>query len=200
MVARPDVFLGALAAACPLLRRERVRAIAALFRAEAQAERGIVYGRRALPGRNAASGHCASAWCIQRKAPVESLTANMPTARNDLQHVLAAARQLPARARAEIVQTLLREAGARSAGSTKTVEPLWGLTEAELRSLATAVLAPARERRLKTLLRRNREGTLGDKNRNELDALIEEADRVALLKAKAAFTLAQLGRAGRAAA
>ena len=124
----------------------------------------------------------------------------MPTARTDLQDVLAAARQLSSRARAEIVQTLLREAGVGSADSGGGVEPVWGLSEAELRSLAAAVLAPARERRLKTLLRRSREGTLSEKNREELDGLLAEADRVALLKAKAAFTLAQLGRPGRAAA
>lgn len=124
----------------------------------------------------------------------------MPIARTDLQRVLTAARRLPARARAEIVQTLLREAGVRPADPAGGVEPLWGLSEAELRSLATAVLAPARERRLKMLLRRNSEGTLSDKHRGELDALLDESDRVALLKAKAAFTLAQLGRPGQAAA
>lgn len=121
-------------------------------------------------------------------------------ARTDLQRVLAAARQLPAHARAKIVQTLLREAGVPPAESADRLEALWGLSEPELRSLAAAVLAPARERRLKMLLRRNREGTLNDKAEKELDLLLEESERVALLKAKAAFTLAQLGSPGRAAA
>ena len=90
-------------------------------------------------------------------------------ARTDLQRVLAAARQLPARARAEIVQTLLREAGVPPVESADRLEALWGLSEPELRSLAAAVLAPARERRLKMLLRRNREGTLDDKAEKDPD-------------------------------
>jgi hypothetical protein len=36
-------------------------------------------------------------------------------------------------------------------------------------------------------------GELTEGERQELDALLEEADRIALLKAKAAYTLAQLG-------
>ena len=72
------------------------------------------------------------------------------------------------------------------------LETLGGMSEAELIALTGAMVAPGRHQQMKALLRRNTQSELGDGERRELDALLEEADRIALLKAKAAYTLAQL--------
>jgi len=114
-----------------------------------------------------------------------------------LQDVLVAARKLPRQTQTELAELLLREAsetlaGELRAGATKTkptLAPLSGLSVEELRALADAVLAPARQRRLKELLEKNREGKLTKVGRAELDELLAESDRVALVKAKATYTL-----------
>jgi len=116
--------------------------------------------------------------------------------RANLDEILAAARRLPPKAQAELAETLLREAEAGS------VEPachpvltlLHGISETELCTLASAVVAPRRQRRMKALLRKNAQAELRDAERRELDALLEEADGIALLKAKAAYTLAKRER------
>jgi len=105
---------------------------------------------------------------------------------SDLQQVLTAARQLPKPSQAELVSTLLRETMPMS---TASLQPLTGLSEAELHALGESVLAPGHERRLKQLLRLNREKKLPRSLKAELDALLEESDRVALMKAKANYTL-----------
>lgn len=74
------------------------------------------------------------------------------------------------------------------------------MSETELVALSGAMVAPGRQRRMKTLLRRNERSELPPDERQELDALLEDADRVALLKAKAAYTLAQIERRRTAAA
>jgi hypothetical protein len=53
-------------------------------------------------------------------------------------------------------------------------------------------LAPAHARRLKQLLRLNREKKLTRALQEELDALLAESDRIALVKAKANYTLSLL--------
>ncbi|MFT3766919.1 MAG: hypothetical protein QM820_15585 [Minicystis sp.] len=120
----------------------------------------------------------------------------------NLEEILAAARRLPRKAQAELAETLLRDAAPplvdSPAPSGLTVLP--GMSETELVALSRAVLAPGRQRRMKALLRKNNEGELGEHDRRELDALLEEADRIALLKARAAYTLAELGRQRTAAA
>ena len=113
-----------------------------------------------------------------------------------LQDVLVAARKLPRQTQTELAELLLREAsealaGESRAGATKTkptLAPLSGLSVEELRALADAVLAPARQRRLQELLEKNREGKLTKVGRAELDELLAESDRVALVKAKATYT------------
>ena len=99
----------------------------------------------------------------------------------NFRQVLAAARKLPKPAQAELVSVLLSE--------TAPLQPLSGLSEAELRALAESVLAPRYERRLRQLLRLNREKKLTRALKAELEALLEESDRLALLKAKASYTL-----------
>jgi hypothetical protein len=87
-----------------------------------------------------------------------------------------------------LVSALLQENGATHA----SLEPLTGLSAAELRALATSVLAPAHARRLKQLLRLNREKKLTGALQAELDTLLTESDRLALVKAKATYTLSLL--------
>jgi hypothetical protein len=110
----------------------------------------------------------------------------MPDPAN-LEEILAAARRLPRKAQAELAETLLRDAGepAVDASGQPGLETLRGMSETELVALSRAVVAPARQRRMRALLRKNTKGELGDIERQELDTLLEEADRIALLKARA---------------
>lgn len=122
--------------------------------------------------------------------------------RVDLAEILAAARRLPRNAQAELAETLLRgvEAPAAEPAGPPALTRLLGMSERELVALSSAVVAPGRQRRMKALLRKNAQANLEDAEQQELDALLEEADRIALLKAKAAYTLAQLERQRTAAA
>ncbi|WP_437961782.1 hypothetical protein WME76_20495 [Sorangium sp. So ce119] len=121
---------------------------------------------------------------------------------SELETILAAARRLPRKAQAELAETLLREAGAPAVepSGQPGLEALRGMSETELVALSSSVVAPGRQRRMKALLRRNSRGELDEGERQELDALLEEVDRIALLKARAAYTLAQVGRRRTAAA
>ncbi|HEY5871334.1 MAG TPA: hypothetical protein VI542_38150 [Candidatus Tectomicrobia bacterium] len=107
----------------------------------------------------------------------------------DFEQILTAARQLPKPAQAQLVSALLHEHGA---AHTPVLEPLTGLSEAELRALAASVLAPAHAKRLTQLLRCNREKKLTRALEEELDTLLEASDRIALVKAKANYTLSLL--------
>jgi len=108
----------------------------------------------------------------------------------DFQQILIAARQLPKPSQAQLVSALLQEQGAVP---YPPLEPLTGLTAAELRALADAVLAPTQAKRLKQLLRLQREQKkLPRPLQAELDTLLEESDHVALVKAKASYTLSLL--------
>jgi uncharacterized protein YnzC (UPF0291/DUF896 family) len=70
---------------------------------------------------------------------------------------------------------------------------LIGLSEPELRALADGMLSSRYQERLNELLRRNREGELSAEEEQELDRLLEQVDYMNLLKARAAYTLQQLG-------
>ena len=116
----------------------------------------------------------------------------------NLEEILAAARRLPRQAQAELAATLLRDVGSSGAYGVEpagqpALETLRGMSDTELSALSGAMVAPGRQQRMKALLRKNTRGELAEGERQELDALLEEADRIALLKAKAAYTLAQLG-------
>ena len=105
----------------------------------------------------------------------------------DFQQILIAARQLPKPSQVQLVSALLQE---QEAEPQPILEPLTGLTAAELRALADALLAPAQAKRLKQLLRLQREKKeLPHALQAELAALLEENDHVALVKAKASYTL-----------
>jgi hypothetical protein len=116
--------------------------------------------------------------------------------------ILAAARRLPRKAQTDLATALLHESAAAGAAPSgpPPLEPLLGMSDTELRALANAVLAPGHQRRLKALVRKNTEGKLRDQEQSELDSLLEESDRVALLKARAAYTLARAGLSSAAAA
>jgi hypothetical protein len=115
--------------------------------------------------------------------------------RSNLEEILTAARRLPRKAQTELAEELLRDAGTSTTKrpSQPALEALRGMSEPELLALTGAVVAPGRQRRITSLLRKNTRGELGDHERRELDSLLEEADRIALLKARAAYTLAELG-------
>jgi hypothetical protein len=107
----------------------------------------------------------------------------------DFEQILAAARQLPKSSQAQLVSALLQEHGS---AHTLALEPLTGLSKAELCTLAASMLAPAHARRLAQLLRLNREKKLTRALQEELDALLAESDCIALVKAKANYTLSLL--------
>jgi hypothetical protein len=109
--------------------------------------------------------------------------------RLNVESILAAARRLPRQAQAELAELLLHGTG-ESAGQP-ALEMLRGMSAADLVSLADGAVAPGRQRRMKLLLRKNEQGKIGEAEQQELDELLDEADRIALLKAKAAYTLAQ---------
>jgi len=67
-----------------------------------------------------------------------------------------------------------------------------GMSVDELEILANSILAPGRQRRLHNLLRKNQVRTLPEQEEKELDEILEEVDRIALLKAKAMYTLSIL--------
>jgi len=116
-----------------------------------------------------------------------------------LDEILAAARRLPRNAQAELAETLLRETETPTvntvdAAGQPPLTRLHGMSDRELVALSSAVVAPSRQRRMKALLRKNAQAELEDTERHELSALLEEANRIALLKAKAAYTLAMIER------
>jgi len=110
------------------------------------------------------------------------------------ENVLREARKLPPHGQTELITILLRETkGAfiqvqRQSTKTPALEILTGMSSGELEALANAILAPSRQRRLHSLLRKNKTKALGEKESKELDKLLEESDRIALLKAKAQHT------------
>jgi prevent-host-death family protein len=71
--------------------------------------------------------------------------------------------------------------------------PLTGLSDQELAALARAVVAPERQAELATALEKNRNPGLSANERlsldDLLDSLLAEVDQVALLKARALYTL-----------
>jgi len=111
-----------------------------------------------------------------------------------LEKVLREARKLPPRAKAELISALLEDTeGYLLSDEVKkgnaSPETLSGVSKGELETLANAILSPGRQQRLRTLLRKNNEGTINEKEIKELDAILEETDRLALLKARAQYTL-----------
>ena len=113
----------------------------------------------------------------------------------NLNKVLKEARKLTRQAQTKLAETLLREIGSRVIVSSRKgyqkrpLRTLLGLSIGELEALSNAILAPSLQSRLNFLLRRNKIHALSPKERKELDKLLEECDRIALIKAKANYTL-----------
>lgn len=126
---------------------------------------------------------------VVQKYPVEVMVDVAPYT-----EVLKAAQQLSLDAQAELAEELLRNVRLALRGETadateKTLTPLAQVTREELQVLAGAVLAPGHQQQLHELLERNRQGRLTPEEEQTLDRLLTGADRVALLKARALYTL-----------
>ena len=108
--------------------------------------------------------------------------------------ILRAAHRLPPDAQAELAATLLRNLKPRARAKRRiadaaSLDPLRGMSSAELRVLAEAVIAPGQQQTLQTLLDKNRSGALTAEEEAVLDELLGQADQVGLLKARARYTL-----------
>ena len=68
-------------------------------------------------------------------------------------------------------------------------ELLTGVSAEELEALADGVLVPASQTRLTELLAQNAAGNLSTEGGVELDRLLNRVDQLAILKARARYTL-----------
>ena len=118
--------------------------------------------------------------------------------------VLQDAQKLPPLMQFQLAETLLHDlrgvlATRLHAEERAELSPLFGLSRAELQTLAEAVVAPEHQARLRELLENNQGAPLPREDAAALDALLDEVDHVALLKARALYTLAMFGLAEKAA-
>jgi hypothetical protein len=104
-----------------------------------------------------------------------------------VENILQSAKKLDSIERLSVARALLRDIQEQLRKEIK-LPLLSGLNEQELDVLAWT-LSPSRNQRLKYLLKKIREGELNEKQSNELDTLLVESDKSALLKAKAQYTL-----------
>lgn len=108
--------------------------------------------------------------------------------------ILEQARQLPVSDQVELAEALLHNVHAAmleaaEPGNGQNLVPLNGLSEEELQALANAVVSPEHQVQLQTLLAENRNRDLTAPQTEVLDSLLDEIDQVALLKARALYTL-----------
>jgi hypothetical protein len=113
--------------------------------------------------------------------------------------VLKLAQQLPFKSQLDLADALLGNvrktlSSPMQADAGTGLGVLSGMSESELKALAEAVVSPERQQRIQALLAVNREGALSAEQETALDTLLDEVDQVALLKARALYTL-QLGSA-----
>lgn len=108
------------------------------------------------------------------------------------QDILTMAQQLPLTAQVELAEALLRTIRTtlpQASSSSDQLLPLWSLSTEELRALADALVAPERQQKIRGGLQKQRSGSITKAELQELDTLLKEADQVALLKARALYTL-----------
>ena len=110
------------------------------------------------------------------------------------QDLLQLVRQLPQSIQLRLAEELLKTLRTPSLKKTINVAdpslaPVIGLSQEELKALAESVVAPNRQERIAELLEINRSQQLSAKNEVELDELLAEVDHIALLKARALYTL-----------
>lgn len=105
--------------------------------------------------------------------------------------ILQMAKQLPPETQLALADTLVHAyAGNRvTVSEGQALTPIVGLSSGELQALAHAVVAADRQDQLQSLLEKNRQGTLSADEEQTLDTLLAEADQVALLKARALYTI-----------
>ncbi|HMQ55561.1 MAG TPA: hypothetical protein PKE64_08400 [Anaerolineae bacterium] len=110
-----------------------------------------------------------------------------------LTDVLKVAKQLSLRDQIQLAETLMRShstsAEEPGGGSEEQLLPLAGLNEQELKALAHAVVAADQQNEIQELLAKNRQTSISSDEQAKLDDLLSEADQVALLKARALYTL-----------
>jgi hypothetical protein len=96
-------------------------------------------------------------------------------------------------AQIELAEELLRMTPGQLNSTPRTpnqnLMPLHDLSEAELIALADAVVSPERQEQVGSLLQEIQLGDLNSSKQVTLDAILEEVDQVALLKARALYTL-----------
>jgi len=108
-----------------------------------------------------------------------------------VENILQSAKKLNSIERLSVAHALLKDIPERMKSSIK-LPLLTGLSEQDLEVLAKTFLSPSRNRRLKFLLKKNREGKISQQEVIELDKLLTESDQIALLKAKAQYTLSKI--------
>lgn len=109
--------------------------------------------------------------------------------------VFEAAKQWPPVEQVGLAEALLRNV--RSAwqqsgppsSEDSSLRPLSGMSTTELLVLANAVVSPAQQERLGELLDKSKAGMLSQEEAKTLDELLDAADQVALLKARAMYSL-----------
>lgn len=107
------------------------------------------------------------------------------------------AKRLPVNAQMELAEALLHNVRTTfiqelEPSDVPDLAPINGLSKNELHVLAEAIVSPERQQTLNLLLEKSRDQTLSEEEAGELDKLLDEIDQVALLKARALYTL-QLG-------
>ncbi len=112
--------------------------------------------------------------------------------------LIGAAQQLPLRDQVELAQALRTVLHSKRPDTIEAeLRPLDGMEEAELRVLADIVLAPDCQQELSDLLHKNHEEKLTKDEERRLNTLLAETDQVALLKARALYTLNLYQTAGK---
>ncbi|MDM8532207.1 hypothetical protein QUF63_13625 [Anaerolineales bacterium HSG25] len=105
--------------------------------------------------------------------------------------ILQTARQLPASVRWQLVEALVTEIEPKT--SPPRLIPLFGLSRLELQVMAQVIVAPDHQKELQALLAKSRINSLKTDEQTRLDDLLTEIDQVALLKARAMYTLQKYG-------
>ena len=112
--------------------------------------------------------------------------------------VLQVAKQLAPDAQWDLAEALLHHLRSNlpaqmPSPETQGLELIIGLTDTELRALADAVVTDDRQERLQRLLSHNRARPLTQEEDTTLNDLLDEADQVALLKARALYSIQLFG-------
>ena len=111
------------------------------------------------------------------------------------EHIWHDAQRLSLTAQIRLAEALLHNVRAVLADAADTpLSPLTGLSEAELHALADAIVAPQHQAQLRQRLAENRTSALTAEAAAELDELLDEVDQVALLKARALYSLQLRGQ------